>query len=416
MQGRLSQYDAEVVAAAQAGGTTVTSTQSPVEVHRPDTGSGWLPLVVAGISVLFGVFGTCWAFGWWDYPLGASADAMPSLLSHLPNDLSAGILAVLGWLGVPAALAFRRHDWSPSSYRPLLVFAAIEAFVFGLVATDMSVLVITGYLLALFGIPAAVVFLLIGAWRQRTTRLLVGAVALFVVIAQLTIGLFDWAAFRQVAEGMAGMPAKLGTRPFFVFGVFLLGTAWAILAIRGSRAARQRCLACGRPSARWTQPEVARRWGFWATIVAVLCPMPYALLRMTWLLPNPIGFSADELDADPGIRLFGLGLGLVALTSGLVTLGLIRPWGEIWPRWMPVLAKRPVPIKAAVIPGAIATVLLLVASPSLVDMTWSEGATSWENLKWILIFPFPLWGASVGLATAAYYYRRRGTCNTCHQG
>ncbi|MFC0626942.1 hypothetical protein [Kribbella deserti] len=395
----------------------MTSTQSldEVEAHRPDTGSGWLPLAVAGISLLFGIFGTCWAFGWWEYPLGASGETMPSLLSHLPNDLSAGLLAVLGWLGIPAALAFRRYDWSPSAFRPLLVFAAVEALVFGLLATDLSVVVITGYLLAVFGIPAAAVFLLIGAWRQRTLRLLAVVAAVFVVVAQLTVGLFDWAAFRQLGEGMATVPDKLGTRPLYVFGAFLLGVAWAILTIQGSRAARHRCLACGRPGARWTRPEVARRWGFWATIVAVLCPMPYALLRMTWLLPNPIGFSAEELDADPGIRLFGLGLGLVALAAGLVTLGLIRPWGEIWPRWMPVLAGRPVPIKAAVIPGAVATVLLLVASPSLIEMTWSQGGSSWDNLKWFLLFPFPVWGASVGLATAAYYYRRRTPCPTCHQ-
>ena len=106
---------------------------------------------------------------------------------------------------------------------------------------------------------------------------------------------------------------------------------------------------------------------------------------------------------------------MVALSAGLVTLGLIRPWGEIWPRWMPVLAGRPVPIKAAVIPGTIAATLLLVASPSLIGMSFTETATGWENVRAILIFPFPLWGASVALATAAYYYRRRGECGTCHQ-
>jgi hypothetical protein len=110
------------------------------------------------------------------------------------------------------------------------------------------------------------------------------------------------------------------------------------------------------PGARWTQPEVARRWGLWATTVAALCPMPYVLVRLTRLLPNPIGTSADQLHAEPAIRMFGLGLGAVASCAGLVTLGLIRPCGENSAdrpavRWVPVLAGRPVPIRAPVIPG-----------------------------------------------------------------
>jgi len=143
--------------------------------------------------------------------------------------------------------------------------------------------------------------------------------------------------------------------------------------------------------------------------------MPYALLRMTWLLPNPIGFDADELNAEPGIKLFGLGLGLVALTAGIVTLGLIRPWGEVWPRWIPFVAGRPVPIKAAVIPGAVAATLLLVSSASLIGLLWTSDSTFLENVLFVLVLPFPLWGASVGLATAAYYYRRRSQCTVCRE-
>lgn len=136
--------------------------------------------------------------------------------------------------------------------------------------------------------------------------------------------------------------------------------------------------------------------------------MPYALVRFSWLLPTPIGMSATELDAEPGIRMMGLGLGTIAFCSGLVTLGLIRPWGEIWPRWVPLLAGRPVPVLAAVIPGTIASLLLLVGSPGLFTMLSS--ADQW----WIMLFlPFPVWGTAVGLATAAYYFRRRTRCITC---
>ncbi|MFI6673511.1 hypothetical protein [Kribbella sp. NPDC050470] len=377
-----------------------------------------LPVLVAVLSLAYAIAGVAWLLGAGGYAFGPVPpdDDRLSLLAHLPDEVGAGLIAVLGVLGVPAAVAHARTEWSASAYRPLLVFTALQVVVFGLLAPSITVVVLTGYLLVLLGLPAGIVWLIVGAWRQQATRVLLIGVAAALVVVELTTGLFNWAAFRELAEGLAGVPAKVGTTPLFVSGAFLLSAGWAVLGIRGLRSARGRCLRCGRPGASWTRPEAARRWGFWATIVAVLCPMPYALLRMTWLLPNPIGFDADELNAEPGIKLFGLGLGLIALTAGIVTLGLIRPWGEVWPRWIPIVAGRPVPLKAAVVPGAVAATLLLVASASLIGLLWTPDASTVENILYLLILPFPLWGASLAVATAAYYYRRRTTCSTCHQG
>jgi hypothetical protein len=374
-----------------------------------------LPGLVAGLSLAYGVLGLAWLLGadWYPFgPVPPDGDKL-SLLAFLPDEVGAGLIAVLGFLGVPAAIGHGRTEWSPSAYRPLLAFTALQVVVFGLLAPNASIVIVTGYLLVLLGLPIGLGFLVVGALRQRTTRVVLRALGVLVVVLELTTGLFDWAAFRQLADGMAGVPEKVGSRPLFVFGAFLLGCGWAVLGVRGLRSARGRCVRCGRPGAWWTRPEVARRWGFWATIVAALCPMPYALLRMTWLLPNPIGFSAEELNAEPGIKLFGIGLGVIALASGIVTLGLIRPWGEIWPRWFPFVAGRPVPIKAAVIPGAIAATLLLVGGISLFQLTWDPDASTGTNIGYLLIFPFPLWGASVALATTAYHYRRRTPCPTC---
>ncbi|GAA1596702.1 hypothetical protein GCM10009789_58350 [Kribbella sancticallisti] len=406
-----------------------------VRVQAPETGSGQnsgrektsqpetgrqrtnrLPGVVAVGSLVFGIWGLAWMLGADSYPFGEvppDGDRL-SLLAYLPEQVGAGLIAVLGFLGVPAALAHTRTEWSASAYRPLLGFTGVQVVVFGLLAPSVLVVMVTGYLLVLLGLPAALVALLVGAWRQRTTRMVVLLILLAVAALELITGLFDWAAFKDLAKEISGGPEKVGSRPLFVYGAFLVGCGWAVLGVRGLRSARDRCLRCGRPGARWTRPEVARRWGFWATVIAAMCPLPYALLRMTWLLPNPIGFSAAELDAEPGIKLFGLGLGLIALASAVATLGLIRPWGEVWPRWIPYRAGRPVPLKAVVIPGAAAATLLLVGSPSLVSLAWSADAGTLENVGNLLIFPFPLWGAAVGLATAAYYYRRRPPCPTCH--
>ncbi|MEU4391789.1 hypothetical protein [Kribbella sp. NPDC023855] len=376
-----------------------------------------LAVAVAVGSLVFGAWGLAWVMGAGGYPFGKVPPdgERLSLLAFLPEQWGAGLIAVLGLLGVPAAVGHARTEWSPSAYRPLLWLTGVQVVVFGLLAPSVMVVMVTGYLLVLVGLPVAVGFLAVGAWRQPATRVVLLAIVVVVAGLELSTGLFDWGAIKNLAAAIAEGPEKVGTRPLFVFAAFLLGAGWALLGVRGLRSAQGRCSRCGRPGGRWTRPEVARRWGFWATVVAVLCPLPYAVLRMTWLLPNPVGFTAAELDAQPGIKLFGLGLGLIAIGASIATLGLIRPWGETWPRWIPYVAGRPIPVKAVVIPGAVAATLLLVGSPSLVQLVWSADASILTNLGHLLIFPFPVWGASVGLATAAYYYRRRGQCAACQE-
>lgn len=56
---------------------------------------------------------------------------------------------------------------------------------------------------------------------------------------------------------------------------------------------------------------------------------------------------------------FGLTLLLVSLA--LLTFGLVRPWGEVLPRWIPFVGGDRVPRLAAIIPaGAGATPLTLL--------------------------------------------------------
>jgi hypothetical protein len=47
-----------------------------------------------------------------------------------------------------------------------------------------------------------------------------------------------------------------------------------------------------------------------------------------------------------------------------------------------------------------------------------NAAASGQNV-WIVVGPvafFPLWGASLAVATLAYYYRRRDPCKICGRG
>src|SRR5258705_2414824 len=95
----------------------------------------------------------------------------------------------------------------------------------------------------------------------------------------------------------------------------------------------------GRPVQRWTR---------WAAHAAVWSTVPSGLWRLTLGLGVPLGFSGEMkqmFDREmPGRgTAYVIALSLIAEAFALSTLGLIRPWGEIWPRWVPLLGGRPIP-------------------------------------------------------------------------
>ncbi|TCN40288.1 hypothetical protein EV644_106216 [Kribbella orskensis] len=153
-----------------------------------------LPVLVACLSLLYGALGLAWLLGadWYPFGLVPPENEKLSLLAFLPEHVGAGVIAVLGFLGVPAALGHTRTEWSPTAYRPLLGFTALQVVVFGL------------------------------------------------AVLELATGLFDWGAFKELGEGLAGVPEKVGSRLLLVFGAFLLGAGWAVLGIRGLRTLRGR--------------------------------------------------------------------------------------------------------------------------------------------------------------------------------
>ena len=101
--------------------------------------------------------------------------------------------------------------------------------------------------------------------------------------------------------------------------------------------------------------------------------------------------------------------------GALLTIGLIRPWGEVYPRWIPYLRGKRVRPRAAIIPAT--AVSLLVTSAGLMYLRWlALGRIDLTPDTWGLFVPeffWPLWGGALGSATLAYHLRRRGGCRHC---
>lgn len=148
-----------------------------------------------------------------------------------------------------------------------------------------------------------------------------------------------------------------------------------------------------------------RKW----TLIAMEAPLVYALSRVLMFLQVP-GFTAPDFSL--GLRLAGLGLAIASCVGVLLTWGLIRPWGERFPRWVLGLAGRRVPIDVAVIPALVVAALILAASRALFLDAFTSGSDQWrEQLEAPLIgvpqLLWPLWGVALAMAALGYQRRRR---------
>ena len=182
------------------------------------------------------------------------------------------------------------------------------------------------------------------------------------------------------------------------------------------RLTRGACVACGRRtiSSRWTIPAAAARWGRWGVAFAVVAPLAYATTRLAWVVGIPLGISESLLRQVRG-EMMGAAAGLasVAICGAILTIGLVRPWGEVFPRWIPHLRGRRVPPALAIVPASFVAVLVFAAGLGIVRDVVREGlpAVDWLAHAPGLLWPF--WGLGLGAATLAYHYRRRGRCWRC---
>lgn len=214
-----------------------------------------------------------------------------------------------------------------------------------------------------------------------------------------------------------------------VFTTTLAGQAAAVVAglllatatLRWQLRTGDACVGCGRGDreAGWSRPEAAARWGRWAAWTAAVIPAVYALTRFAWAAGIPLGISAGFLEEmhETGLVWSGAGLGAFAMAGAVLTLGLVQRWGEVFPRWMPGLAGRRVPIRLATVPATVVAVFVTSAAIGFVTAdgfrSMISGDLSMATLPMVL---WPFWGVALGAAALAYHLRRRGGCRECGRG
>ncbi|MFI6472868.1 hypothetical protein ACIBL5_21735 [Streptomyces sp. NPDC050516] len=137
-----------------------------------------------------------------------------------------------------------------------------------------------------------------------------------------------------------------------------------------------------------------------------------------WRLP-----AAFDSGIGVGERAYIVFLSVLSEVLALSAIGLVAGWGEVFPRWVPVLRGRPVPMKAAVIPGACGATVLTLMWTVLAFSTQVMGTTirgdelpetfpgragGWQGGVFYLCYtPLVLWGPLLAVLTFAYWKRRR---------
>lgn len=352
--------------------SSVPAPARPADAGAPARGGGRAGYAAAAYLGSYGILALLWTITGSGYPFASDDDEDRYMLLHsVPAHVGAPLFAVVLLATVALALAIAgTHAVRLRGTPRRLVLGAGWA--------------VSGALL--LGVPSLSVLALVG----YAPMLILGAPFGWPDIDYGDV--FSWSMINQA---------------ICLAGGFLLARA----VLTWQRRTRDACADCGRPGT--PDPSRALRTGRWAVGVAVAIPLLYAASRYAWVLDVPLFISRDDLRqlrAD-GMEWAGAGLATFAAAGALLTLGLVQRWGEVFPRWMPRVHGRPVPVRLAVVPASFVTVVVLAGTlgPSLSPEMWRDPAA-------VPVALMPLWGVALGVATWAYRMRRQGPCPTCGRG
>lgn len=174
---------------------------------------------------------------------------------------------------------------------------------------------------------------------------------------------------------------------------------------------------------RWSPsaPKIIRM----LAVVIALLPVPSTLWRLPHIFGFDLGLVGTPLLQQQGGPPFAYAviylLFLCTLTcaTAYLAIGLVSPWGEVFPRWLPLLGGRSVPRMPALltaVSGAIVVSLITWPLVSNVLQVVTDprhavlGQFSGWGWRWLFVAcyaPLALWGPLLLIVATHYYWRRR---------
>ncbi|MFF8289005.1 hypothetical protein ACF068_07185 [Streptomyces sp. NPDC016309] len=170
-----------------------------------------------------------------------------------------------------------------------------------------------------------------------------------------------------------------------------------------------------------------------AASAGTLAFVPYAVMKLTWVSGGTFaGITGEEMlaisrrNGASGIWLtlesWGLDATVLLAALGVFLLwGLVRPWGQVFPRWTPWLRGRRVPRWLPLAPAAIGAATLApygvfgvayaaLSSAGVVTMRRGDFPSSSDALlvTWVGMTAFAVYGAALIVAIRSYWLRTSG--------
>lgn len=356
-----------------------------------------LPRSLAVFALLASAATAAFGLAWWLVPawnpfVTASSQSLASALLG-PSQFAATVFAT-GAVGVVVAAVAAS---SPGLERraPVIAGAGVllalaETFVLG----DAGTVTFAGYLFGFAAVIAGIAVTTVLLVRApRLGLVLLGLLAALIAVAVWSAGL-TW-------EGITTFLAKFGAA-LVANGVLILISAVSVAAVLSWTAIAVLTGRTTREVRRFEASLVRHRRAL--TVLAALGPLPYAIMRASWLTPWPL-FAPARGELDAATLTTGLMLGSGAVAASVLTLGLILPWGRVFPRWMPRVGGRTVPVRLAVVPGLAAATVICVSAVPIFLM--SLGGSLLDTIVFDLVLPMWFWGPMLALAVWAYAAWRR---------
>ncbi|MEV7187081.1 hypothetical protein [Kitasatospora sp. NPDC093102] len=168
-----------------------------------------------------------------------------------------------------------------------------------------------------------------------------------------------------------------------------------------------------------TAPVVppAPRWAQLAAKAAALTTVPSGLWRIVFGFGAPMGFTgataAAYAEHQPGWgTVYCVALSALAESLAFLTLGLVRPWGLIAPRWIPLIGGRRVQPLAAILPAMLGSVVLTAVGMEALFGGWARNLVDPDSprgfaavVMTLAYLPLVAWGPLLGAVTLDYARR-----------
>lgn len=159
------------------------------------------------------------------------------------------------------------------------------------------------------------------------------------------------------------------------------------------------------------QTLAVRRWAHRAAHLIPLVTLPSGLWRVALVIGLPIMDYSHSLHALDRIGI--VSLSVVQESAAMLCLGLVQPWGEVVPSWIPFIGGRRVRPMAAVVPALTgAAVLCVLWTVSIVRMPiigfYDDFDGTFDTvLVTACYLPLLAWGPLLAAVTLDYHRRRR---------